>query len=61
MTEVKRTDSLDLEHYIKYLEENGLKPKKNPLKSRSKMNEKNVVGNRIGWQRQVIDNVAKFW
>ena len=44
MQEIRRTDSLDIEHYAKYLEENGLNPQKNPLQYRDKVPSKNVVG-----------------
>lgn len=45
MSEVKRCDTLNLEHFITHLENNGLTPTGNiPLFSKCANSDKNVVG-----------------
>jgi hypothetical protein len=44
MKEIKRLDALDLEHYVNYLNENGLIPKNNLFKSSQDLKKKNIAG-----------------
>lgn len=48
MNEIKRSDSLNLDHYVEYLQSNGLFVDENsPLPSRINITSKNVAGDNV--------------
>jgi hypothetical protein len=60
MKEIIRTETLNMDRYIEYLDKNGLIPSKNPLASLKDKSKKNVAGINITDIPAISDNNIVF-